>query len=253
MIVGLEIAATRLAAAFYDRYAVGRTPPRQIEIALDGGCGTEGVAKALGGPLRKLREQIGSGPASVAVAIPTSWCLYRRVHFPFRSAARIRDTIRYSLEGRVPGAVEDYSIEPMGPPMPQGSRGAWLLVSACPTGLLEGLLLTFKDAGIDPCVVQPAAFALAGCLSSGRKMAAGEPVWVIRADGRYCEVMLLRDDRIAACHAVTCADDSPEAMAGAVAGIVRAEHLMGGSGAGREIPAPAAPRRGQWPRRCPPT
>jgi len=241
MIVGIEIAATRLSALAYDRYGDGRRPVRRAEIPLGSPQEADDLARTLADPLRRLRDELGVTSAPLAVAVPTSWCLYRTVRFPYRAVGRIRGTLRYALEGRVPGEIDDYVIEPLTPPVPTGKRGAWLLVGACRIARLRALLSAFDEAGMEPCVIQPAAFALARRLSSARSGAGAERIWVLRADESECDLLLLQGGCLAASHVVGVRglapggrDESGE-IAQRIARVIRAERLTGGAASSERL------------------
>jgi hypothetical protein len=163
MILGLELTRHTLRGVMMDRPRVGPPPDRFVEIPFtpdeDGLPPSEALEEAV--------RALGGETGTVAVAVPTAWCRYRIVRFPYRSPGRIESTLRYALEGRLPGPIEEYTIEPLGPPMDEPDGGASVLVAACPTGRIEKLLARLRAAGLDPAAVAPVPIALAFLASDG--------------------------------------------------------------------------------------
>ena len=196
MIIGIEIRAGAIRAAAYGRFGRNREPQWEVEVPVTPPLADPSeAAERLSEPLRRLLDEVGRGRHSVAVAVPSAWCLYRVVSFPFRSRSRVEKTLHYSLEGRLPGAIEEYVVEPLGPIVPWGAEGSRMLVSACPRERIRCLLDAFQAAGVDPCVVQPALVAATQPLWNAQP---GQS-WLLRLDGDHCEAVLVRDGRPLTC------------------------------------------------------
>lgn len=117
------------------------------------------------GELRKLMLECGAPSGPVGVAVPAAWCHFRPVSFPYRRAGRVEKTVTYALEGRLPGAVEDFVIEPAGGLERAGAGGSRLLVAACAKARMKALLDDLRAEGIDPVLVQPAPMSAAVALA----------------------------------------------------------------------------------------
>ncbi len=197
MIIGIEIRADALRAVAFRRFAEDRPPECELEVPINPPLARPpDAADRLSEPLGRLMDDVGRGRHSAAVAVPSSWCFCRVVSFPFRSGSRVEKTLHYSLEGRVPGAIEDYVVEPLGGIAPTGSGGARMLVSACRKQDLRSVLDGLRAAGIDPCVVQPALVAGTRPLWDESP----DATWLIRLDGDQCEAVLVREGRPLTCH-----------------------------------------------------
>jgi type II secretion system protein L len=232
MIVGIELSAGTLRAVRMDRFRPGRAPESVSDISYtptDPG----GVPPAEA--ISTLMRQIGARHAAVAVAVPSSWCFYREVSFPYRAARRVESTLTYALEGRLPGKVEGYVIEPLTDIHPTGSTGAQLLVAACRSERLKDLLAEFRSAGVDPCIVQPAVVAVA------RVVPGREETLLVRLAGDELEVAFLRDGQVIACEVIQWAAahsrDLPEAhvLARKVRSAVRAYEVSHGASSFQRI------------------
>lgn len=179
MAVGIEITSRAVRAV---RLA-GRRPRRDdraIEVPLPSPGGPLPVDE-----LRRAMNELGVRDGKVGVAIPSTWCCFRSVSFPYRQTARVERTVAYSLEGRLPGPVEDFIIEPVGPLVRAGETGARLLVVACPKARIKALLDELRPAGIDPILVQPAPLSAVAACDAGP----GEAL-LLRLDER-CEGLIL--------------------------------------------------------------
>ena len=226
MIVGIELSDGTLRAVRMDRFRPGRAPETISDIAYTPAV-PGGVPPAEA--ISTLMRQIGAKNAAVAVAVPSSWCFYREVSFPYRAARRVESTLTYALEGRLPGKVEEYVIEPLTDVHPAGAAGAQLLVAACPSERLKDLLAEFRSAGVDPCIVQPAVVSLA------RVLPGGEETLLVRLAGSELEVAFLREGEVLGCEVIQWAAahsrEAPDArvLAGKVRSAVRAYEVSHGA------------------------
>jgi type II secretion system protein L len=232
MIVGIELSAGTLRAVRMDRFRPGCAPESTSDISYTPTV-PGGVSPAEA--ISTLMRQIGGENAAVAVAVPSSWCFYREVSFPYRAARRVESTLTYALEGRLPGKVEGYVIEPLTDIHPAGSAGSQLLVAACPSERLKDLLAEFRSAGVDPCIVQPAVVSLARLLPDG------EGTLLVRLAGNELEVAFLRGSEVIACEVIQWAAarsrETPDArvLAGKVRSAVRAYEVSHGASSFRRI------------------
>jgi type II secretion system protein L len=155
MIVGFELTSHSIRAVAFERGRVGYAPDRFTEVPFspdeDGLPGADALREAVRG--------LGENAELIALATPADWCHYRTVRFPYKSAGRIESTLKYAVEGRVPGPIEEYTVEPLGAPR-EDADGASLYVAACRTARLTRLLERFRSAGIDPAAVMPVPSAL---------------------------------------------------------------------------------------------
>jgi len=226
MIVGVEVSAGMLRAVLMDRFRPGVAPENTCDLAYTPAV-PGGVPPAEA--ISTLMRQIGAENAAVAVAVPSSWCFYREVSFPYRAERRVESTLTYALEGRLPGKVEGYVIEPLTDIHPAGVAGAQLLVAACPNERLKDLLAEFRSAGVEPCVIQPAVVSAARVVSGIE-----EEMLLVRLDGSDLDVAVLRDGEVIACEVIQCAasnsSDVPDArvLAGKVRSAVRAYEVSHG-------------------------
>ena len=193
MIVGIEISADVLRAVTFDRYKEGRSPLRTTEVP---------AKHELADAVARLIEELDPGRFAPAVAIPSAWCSYRVVSFPYRSASRVEGTLRYSLEGRLVGPIEEYVIEPVSSISPVGAGGARVLVAACPVERLKAVLGAFASTGVEPCIVQPAVISLARYVGSMDSQNVTRNTLLIRFEGGVCEVVLLSGGGPVACDIV---------------------------------------------------
>ena len=127
MIIGIEMDATALRAVRFSRFRPNRAPDETFEMPLAGTTEDDLTAA-----FAEVARQFRATTAVVAVAVPSSWCFFRTVSFPYRNATRIEATLKYSLEGRLPGSVEDYVVEPLCGIQPAGAGGSRLLAAAVP-------------------------------------------------------------------------------------------------------------------------
>jgi type II secretion system protein L len=197
-----------------DRFRPGEAPESICEISCTP-TAPAGVPPAEA--ISTLMRRVGAVGDAVAVAIPSSWCFYREVSFPYRAARRVESTLTYALEGRLPGQVEGYVIEPLTDIHPAGAAGAQLLVAACPSERLKELLAEFRAAGIEPCIVQPAI------VSAARVVTGREETLLVRLAGEELDVAFLRDREVIACEVIrwTAAHSGELPDARALAGKVR--------------------------------
>lgn len=221
MIVGIEVTSAALRAVRLDRFRPGRAPERVMEVPFVP-VGANGLPPAE--TVSKLLRDLDARGAVVAVALPSAWCFYRRVAFPYPNARRVESTLAYALEGRLPGKIENYVIEPLSDLLPAGG-GAHLHVAACSSDRLKDLLATFQAAGVEPCIVQPAVAALARIIPSPQE------TLLVRFDAGTLEVAVLRNGE------VLCADVmhavAADGIVRHVLNAVRAREVSDGTGAFR--------------------
>ena len=155
MIVGFELTSHSIRAIAFERGRVGQAPEHSVEVRFspdaDGLPGADAI--------REAARAIGAKAEVIALAVPTDWCHYRTVRFPYKSPGRIESTLKYAVEGRVPGRIEEYTVEPLCSPG-DDPDGASLLVGACLTARTAKLVERFQDAGLDPAAVVPVPSAL---------------------------------------------------------------------------------------------
>ncbi len=206
MYIGIEIATDALRAVCLTRREAtarsvpsGRKPLRTAEVPLDTLPNEPAAAAdALAAPLAELLAQLRPGKASIAVAVPSAWCFYRVVSFPYRSASRLGGTLQYALDTRLPGAVETYVVEPLTGVMPAGAAGSRVNVAACPVERLKTLLAAFRKAHAEPAIVQPAVASVARRLRAVSPGSAGTAL-TLRLSPAQCEIALVRDGEVVAC------------------------------------------------------
>jgi type II secretion system protein L len=227
MTVGIEVSAGTLRAVRMDRFRPGEAPESVSEVSYTPAA-AGGVPPAE--TISTLMRRLGAVNEAVAVAVPSSWCFYREVSFPYRAARRVESTLTYALEGRLPGKVEEYVIEPLTDIHPAGATGAHLLIAACPSQRLRDLLAEFHSAGIEPCIVQPAV------VSAARVVPGLEETLLVRLAGDELEVAFLREGEVTACDVIhwTAAGggELPDArtLAAKVRSAVRAYEVSQGQG-----------------------
>ena len=203
-IIGIEICPDALRAVCFERYKAGRQPLRAVEVPLAHPLGLLETAGdgALAEPIKKLTEELDMAKAVVAVAVPSSWCNYRNVFFPYRSSSRVEKTFRYALEDRLPGAIEDYVIEPIANIRQSGSDGSRLSVAACSAKRVSTLLAEFRSAGIEPCIVQPAAVSVAQAVQATASISPDESALVVRVETTGCEIAWVSGCDVLACRSI---------------------------------------------------
>jgi len=197
-VVGIEITDRALRAVRFEHFRRGRLPDQSVEVPATLPAGKP-VGLAGGqvpvGALKELLQQVNVAGAQVAVAIPSAWCFFRSVAFPYRSAARAESTVRYALEGRLPGSVENYVIEPLSDLQAAGAKGSRMLVAACPRATVKSMLDGLGEAGVDPCIIQPAVAAVA---RAARDAGVNDDTALMRVDGDAEIVFRKKGDLVAA-------------------------------------------------------
>ena len=236
MVVGIEISPNALRAARLKSLRSGREPDLVAEVPL-----AEPVSQAisredaLSEPLGRLVRQVNPAKGRVAVAIPSSWCHFRAVAFPYRTPSRVEGTLQYALEGRLPGPVEAFVIEPVTGILPSGAAGSRLLLAAFPKDRMRSLLAALGASGVEPCVVQPSIVALAHYLHTTAALAPDRVALLLHLEGAACDVALVRDGEVVACEAVRLGSLDPrspadaEAVAGRIRFVVRAFEVTDGA------------------------
>ena len=203
MIAGIEIAPGALRAVCLGRYRRGRKPDAAHEVPLPplpdaGEAAVQVLSDALGG----LMERIKTSKLTCGVAVPTSWCRFRVASFPYRSSSRIARTLDYALEDRLPRPTGEYAIAPMRPIVRAGDRGARVLAAACDADRVRAVLQAFGNVGLEPCILQPAAVALAGYLDATSARASENGTLVVRLGDTSGEIAVVRDGEVIACQAL---------------------------------------------------
>lgn len=207
MIIGIEISPNMLRAVRFSRFAVGRKPDRVAEVPIRMPLqADQNPAECLAEPIRLLLQELGAEKATVAVAVPSAWCAYRKASFPYRAAAKIESTLRYTLEGRLPQPIESYVAEPLTDILPTGREGAQILVATCLIDRIRSLIEALRAANLEPCIVQPAAVALARCPAASGTGQKNRGTGLIRLDGNNCEAMLVCKGETLACYVLRLED-----------------------------------------------
>lgn len=202
--LGIEFAPDALRAVSLPRFRRGAAPDAWAQVPLPEGLGTsaDGLARAIGEAMVRL----GHPGGAVALVLPSPWVSFRQIYLPHRSMNRALASLAYSIENRLPGDISDFVAEALCFPRPAGERGSRLLAAACQNDRLRSVLAAMAQAGLDPCVAQPAASGLArfahALAPAGRKWA--KRVLVVRLAGAVCDVALAeRGEPVAAASAPT--------------------------------------------------
>lgn len=237
MTVGIEIGSDAL------RAISTRSSERPTAVTPYSGR-VEDLAEAL----RRLLTELGGRAKRAALAVPSHWCHYRTVRFPYRSPVRIERTLRYALEGRLPGPIDGYIVEPVGDIENVGATGARVAVAACERDALAGVLDACRSAGVGPCVIQPALVsAVRHTVRVGRDVARAGAL-LVRVSGARCDLAWTKDGNLIAAQtfhlgSIDARDpNSAEALGGRVRLAVRA-HLASDGAAGAERAFVTAPAR----------
>ena len=192
MIVGVEVSRETLRGVCLSRPRPGAPARQAATAALEAPLDLDsGDASPLARAVSQLMTRLGNPKGPVAVAIPSDVCFRRAAFFPFRSSSRAMRALGYTLEDRLPGAVGDYILEPGARLRPSGKRGSRMMVAACPEQRLALVLDAFRQAGVDPCVVQTAGMALAAYAYLAIRPKPKGPTLVTRLDGDACEIALV--------------------------------------------------------------
>jgi len=236
MIIGIEICADTLRAVCFDRFRAGRHPAQTLEVPLDRmPQGTAAADGALTKSVRRLIRELQPGKSSVAVAVPSAWCSFRTVSFPYRSPSRVEKTLQYALADRLPNPMESYVIEPAAGMMPSGAQGARLSVAVCPAESVRNLLAALSNAGVEPCIVQPAVVSLARCVQLTLSPEANEAILVVRAGLDECEIGWMRNGELLACRVLRLPNHGPvesdhvEVVAEKIVSVIRMNEISDGS------------------------
>jgi len=203
MIVGVEIASDALRAVCFERFNAAKAPDRLIEVALPSPAEQEQTpSDVLADAMTELARKIGDPKAHIAVASPSATCLFRVASFPYRSDGRIMKTLRYAMENRVPGPVEEYILEPVSDTTVAGNLGARLTVAACPAQEVGRTLAAFRNAGVDPCIIQPAIVSLVRYVALGEASARQSKLLIVRVGAKACELAWVDHGELRACQTI---------------------------------------------------
>ena len=203
MIVGVEIASDALVAVCFERFDSAKAPDKLLEVALPLPSGQEHASSdGLSDAIADLVRKTEASGARIAVAVPSATCLFRVASFPYRSGSRIMKTLRYAMEDRVPGPVEEYIVEPVSDAMAAGDRGARLTVAACHAQHVERILAAFRDAGVDPCIVQPAVVSLARYVALSEASTGDSKLLIVRVGAKECELAWVDRGELRACETI---------------------------------------------------
>ena len=212
-----------------------------IEIgpgALRGTCATGGEARAVTEPfsgrvedlsraLSALLAAIGTRARKIALAIPSYWCSYRTVSFPYNRAARVEGTLDYALEDRLDAPVAACVVEPLTGLLPSGDKGSRTLVAACPVETVSAVIEACRVAGVEPIVIQPAVAAAARDLRD-RLDARADHALMIRLDGEFCELAWMGREDIRAAQVLRILSSDPDALAARIRLAVRSYEVSDG-------------------------
>jgi len=225
MFVGIEIAPDALRAVSLARCRPAQEPERTLEIPIEAGGGLDNAA-GLDRAVSALVDEWSLDGREVAVSVPSTWCFYRSVAFPFRQAARVERTLPYAVESRLPGNVDDYVVEPLGEPAQRGGQGCGVLVAACAWERVARVLEAFEGRGVQVAVLQP-AIASIHAWATARAMPAGDRgAMIVRVARGTCEFALAGPEGVRACRAMPCADKpDPDEIASAARITLRAWRL----------------------------
>ncbi len=191
---GIEIREDGVRAVLYRAYSPGAAPDHTWDLPLAPAEEQEWDS-ALCRALEELAGQMVPRPVRVAVAVPSHWCLFRTLRFPYGSPARVEATYRYTMEERLPGPVEHYATAPMSEVRPVGEEGSRLTVVACPKEKINTVVEALREAGLRFVTLQPALTATAGAAPGQDDL----PRWLLRRDGTAWEVVLQDEDGIRGC------------------------------------------------------
>lgn len=210
MIIGIEICTDRLRAMCFDRFGAGRQPQRTVEIPCCLGAGPPAkAARALAEPVGRLMRELDPRKDAMAVAIPSAWCRFRAVSLPYRSVSRVEGTLRYALEGRLPGRIEDYVVEPVTEIIPAGENGARVLVAACSSETVRELLDAFSRVGAEPCILQPAVVSLARYAAETSATPPADAALLVRFVSSVVELAWMKEGELQSCQVVWLGDLDP--------------------------------------------
>ena len=198
--IGVEIGPDALRGACYDRYENGCAPLRTAEVPLPA---QQGDDEAISQAIRLLLERLDSGKAPITVAIPSEWCYFRTVSLPYRKTSRVEGTLAYALEGRLPGGIEQYVVEPITELLPAGDHGARVHTAACSSERLDWILKAFHLAGVDPCVLQPVAVSLCRGATGVAARESGGAALLIRINGGVCNLVWTAEGDPLACQSIS--------------------------------------------------
>ncbi|MEJ5378221.1 MAG: type II secretion system protein GspL [bacterium] len=110
----------------------------------------------------------------IHAALPSDRVIHRPLSLPFKDSSKIIQALPYELEGEVPFAAEDMvaAFFPQGPFRQES--GQPLLAMAVPRQSIQSRLQELGELGVDPCVLEPDAAALARLvLCSGLEASGG--------------------------------------------------------------------------------
>ena len=230
MIAGLEVRLDVVRAVRLRGPRPERTAEAPIEPPLDlGSLETTALSEAIG----RVLTQIGAIRSAVAVAAPAAFCLYRPVFFPFRSAGRAWRALEFAHEGRLPTSADACVLEPVSGLGKSGRSGSRLLTAACPEARVEFLLDAFREAGVDPCVVQPVEVSLAEYVALGVRPRPKGTWMAVRIDRDLCQTAVVHGDDVLAARSepiprLEAGDkDVAQAVADQIVSSVRADALAG--------------------------
>jgi len=215
MMLGIEVGPTALRGACVGGGSRAAAEPFSGRL--------EDLSPALSGLLARL----GVRTRKVALAIPSHWCSYRKVAFPYRNAARVEGTLHYALENRLAAPVEACIIEPLAELLPSGEKGSRTLVSACPVKTVSAVIEACREAGLEPIVIQPAVLAASRYL----RARVGTPharALIVRVDGEFCDVAWMDGGSLRAVQALGIPSSNAEAVAASLCLAVRACEVSDG-------------------------
>ena len=227
MIVGIEIAADAARAVRLRRVRRGHIPEALLEVPLGDLPDDPGADRgALADAAQQLGEEVGLRNPVVGLAVPDAWCLYRVASFPYHASARIASTFMYSLEDRLPEPLGRYVLAPVTRIARAGQKGGRVLAAACLTDRLRCTVEAFREAGLDPWVVQPAGVALGAFVRHCSKLRSDDGVLLIRVTTTECQTTHVVRGETIACQSLRLDPHGRGGdLADRVAFAVRAGHL----------------------------
>ncbi len=200
MTIGVEIGPKALLGVSLRRRLSGFSVQAKAETRLAKLCRGDALPEdgVLEASLAGLDGQISLRGQRLAVAIPSRWCKFRVLSYPYQSKRRVYETLKFTAEALLPGKVESYVVEPIGLMRRRASGGSTILTASCDKSYLDDVLEAFREAGAEAVLVQPALLSMVSLFHELSASKVEREVLLVRVLPEDIEIALVSEGVLAA-------------------------------------------------------
>lgn len=143
--------------------------------------------------LRTLVERIGLRGKDVAIAVSGNGVIVKRISMPQMEEAAFQEQMQWEIQQNIPFAIDEVSVDYEVIDVDEVSGQMEVMLVAAKKDVIEQYLALVRDAGLNPVIVDTAAFSVQNAIEVAAGLPTGESCAVINVGASSSTIAIVKN------------------------------------------------------------